>query len=120
MIETVVKPWGTEIKWAHTAQYVGKVLEIKPNERLSIQYHNEKVETMLVINGSGVVHFYTMDEDGDVRASSGKTLNVNDVVHITAKQIHSIEAGAEGLTIVEVSTNHLKDLVRIQDKYNRS
>lgn len=120
MIETVVKPWGTEIKWAHTAHYVGKMLEILPQERLSIQYHNEKIETIMVLKGTGVVCFYGMDEDGELIVTSRKYLDVNNVIHITAKQIHSVEAGSNGLTLVEVSTNHLNDLVRLHDKYNRS
>jgi mannose-6-phosphate isomerase-like protein (cupin superfamily) len=119
MIETIIKPWGTEKKWAHTAHYVGKILDILPTERLSIQYHNEKIETMIVLKGTGLLCFYGMDEDGELTVTSRKYLDVDDVVHITAKQIHSVEAGSNGLTLMEISTNHLNDLIRLQDKYNR-
>jgi len=44
MIETITKPWGQEIKFAHTAHYVGKILEVKAGEALSVQYHKEKVD----------------------------------------------------------------------------
>lgn len=120
MVEIIEKPWGQEQKWAHTAHYVGKLLVVNPNEELSIQYHREKVETMLVINGDGKMHFYSMDEDGDVRLTSSKMLYKGDTVHIPPKQIHRLSAGPSGIEVVEVSTNHLNDLVRLSDKYNRT
>lgn len=118
-METIVKPWGKEVKWAHTAHYVGKILDVNPNERLSIQFHREKVETMFVLKGFGEMLFYTMDEDGSPSFTSSKDLREGVVVHIPPKQIHSLVAGEEGITVVEVSTNHLNDLVRLQDKYGR-
>lgn len=119
-MEVIEKPWGTELKWAHTAHYVGKIVKVNPNERLSIQFHREKVETMLVLSGWGWMNFYTMDEDGDPTFSSIKTLGVGEVIHIPPKQIHSLAAGPDGIEVVEVSTNHLNDLVRISDKYGRN
>lgn len=120
MIEIINKPWGSEEKWAHTAHYVGKILRINPDAELSTQYHREKVETMLVINGSGVMCFYSMDEDGDTTLTSMKDLHKGDTVHIPPKQIHKLMAGDRGMEVVEVSTNHLNDLVRLSDKYNRN
>ena len=38
----VDKPWGYEEIWAKTNKYVGKILTINPNERLSLQYHEKK------------------------------------------------------------------------------
>ena len=32
-------PWGYELIWAHTDQYVGKILHVNPGEALSLQYH---------------------------------------------------------------------------------
>ena len=47
----VEKPWGHEIIWAHTNQYVGKVLHILKGHRLSLQYHKQKDETIYVLSG---------------------------------------------------------------------
>ena len=49
------KPWGYESLWAHTDQYVGKVLYIKPGRRLSRQYHEVKEETIYVMEGTLVL-----------------------------------------------------------------
>ena len=119
MVELITKPWGTEMKWAHTAHYVGKIITVLPDQRLSVQFHREKVETMLVIEGYGYVNLYSMDEDGEPTLTSSFPMRLNDTIHIPPKQIHSLVAGPSGITVVEVSTNHLNDLVRLQDSYGR-
>ena len=42
----VDKPWGYEIIWANTSRYLGKILVINPGHRLSLQYHEQKEETI--------------------------------------------------------------------------
>ena len=50
-MKTVDKPWE-EIWWAHAkGKYMGKTLEIKDGHRLSLQYHNDKDETIYVLKG---------------------------------------------------------------------
>ena len=53
--EIVEKPWGHEEIWAKTDRYVGKILTINPGHRLSLQYHEEKEETIYVLEGVLVV-----------------------------------------------------------------
>ena len=47
----VDKPWGYEHIWAKTDKYVGKLLYINEGERLSLQYHKVKEETIYVVEG---------------------------------------------------------------------
>jgi hypothetical protein len=47
----VEKPWGHELVWAETEQYVGKVLFVKAGESLSLQFHRVKDESWLVQSG---------------------------------------------------------------------
>ena len=47
----VDKPWGHELIWAHTDHYVGKILVIETGKRLSLQRHEIKDETILVLRG---------------------------------------------------------------------
>jgi len=47
----VAKPWGFEVIWAETENYVGKLLHINAGHRLSKQYHVEKEETLYVLSG---------------------------------------------------------------------
>jgi mannose-6-phosphate isomerase-like protein (cupin superfamily) len=52
MKKTIIeKPWGYEEIWAQTEDYVGKILHINEGHRLSLQYHNEKEETIRVLSG---------------------------------------------------------------------
>jgi mannose-6-phosphate isomerase len=118
MIEKIEKPWGSELKFAHTAHYVGKILEVKGGEALSVQYHKQKVETMHVLSGTGRMVLYIMDEDGETTATSVRAMESGDTFHIPPNQIHRIIADTD-MKIIEVSTNHLNDLVRLQDRYNR-
>ena len=41
----VEKPWGYELIWAETDEYVGKILHVTEGEALSLQYHQIKDET---------------------------------------------------------------------------
>ena len=50
-VRVVPKPWGHEVIWAHTAQYVGKLLHIKAGHALSLQYHELKDETIHLLRG---------------------------------------------------------------------
>ena len=47
----VDKPWGWELVWAETEDYVGKLLFVRAGESLSLQYHELKDESWLVQEG---------------------------------------------------------------------
>jgi mannose-6-phosphate isomerase len=48
----VSKPWGWENRFAVTEKYLGKVIHINAGEMLSLQYHRQKDETLLVVKGA--------------------------------------------------------------------
>src|SRR5438046_3798827 len=62
---TVPKPWGHELIWVQTPQYVGKILVIETGKRLSMQYHRKKDESVYVLSGKMRLHLE--DDDGVVR-----------------------------------------------------
>lgn len=104
------KPWGYEIIWAHTDDYVGKLLHITSGNRLSRQYHNRKEETVYVLKGI----LYNYDKDGNVmRIMPGESF------HVKPGQIHRFAAMESNVEVIEVSTNHLDDVVRLEDDYRR-
>jgi mannose-6-phosphate isomerase len=113
----VSKPWGSETIWAHTEHYVGKILKVNAGKVLSIQYHHFKDETMYVLSGKGIIKFYTL-QDGKEVLDGVYFVNPGDSVHIPPTRIHNVEALTD-MEILEASTNHLDDLVRVRDKYNR-
>ena len=107
----IEKPWGHEIIWAQTEDYVGKLLHIKAGCRLSKQYHAYKEETIFVMRGE----VYNYDENDKVqRIVAGQSF------HVSPGQVHRFAASdTSSVDIIEVSTNFLDDVVRIEDDYQR-
>lgn len=106
----IQKPWGHEIIWAQTENYVGKVLFIKAGHRLSKQYHEQKEETVYVASGI----LYNYDENDKV-----SKFYPGESFHVSPGQIHRFGANESNVKIIEVSTPHLDDVVRLEDDYDR-
>lgn len=113
-VRKVEKPWGHELIWAVTGLYVGKVLFVKAGHALSLQFHREKEESWLVQSGRAKL------ELGEV----GQTLLNEEIItagaafHYVPGTVHRVTA-IEDTTILEVSTPHLDDVVRLEDAYGR-
>lgn len=112
----ISKPWGHEEIWAHTDKYVGKILYINPHSKLSLQYHNEKEETIRVLKGTLYLHREAINDPNKIVVI---TMVEGDVYHVPVKTIHRFEAKEEAVELVEVSTSQLEDVVRVQDDYQR-
>ena len=54
-VTRVEKPWGYELHWAKTDRYVGKLIHINAGHALSLQYHNQKDETIYLCVGPDAV-----------------------------------------------------------------
>lgn len=108
----VEKPWGYELIWAESTNYVGKILHINKGQKLSRQFHNQKEETFLVQNGEMDLE---LGQGADVQTLRMKHL---DTYHCLPKTIHRMVAVTD-VDVVEVSTNHLDDVVRLEDSYGR-
>jgi mannose-6-phosphate isomerase len=111
-IKTVPKPWGHETIWARTDQYVGKILHIKAGHALSVQYHNRKDETIYLLSGEMIYRVWENDLPRDV------ALKVGESFRNEPGTIHQMEAVTD-CDVLEVSTPHLDDVVRITDRYGR-
>ena len=111
-ITHVPKPWGHETIWAKTDAYVGKILHIKAGEALSVQYHTVKDETVYLLSGQLKYRIWEGDKPVDVK------LEIGDAFRVTPGTVHQMEAVTD-CDILEVSTPHLDDVVRIKDRYGR-
>jgi HAD superfamily hydrolase (TIGR01509 family) len=109
----VPKPWGSELWFAHTDQYAGKILRVRAGCRLSIQYHQEKDETSFVLSGRVLV---SQGESPD--ALTTWELGLGDSWRNSPLVVHTLEA-VEDAEIIEVSTPQLEDVVRLEDRYGR-
>jgi mannose-6-phosphate isomerase-like protein (cupin superfamily) len=112
-VQRVDKPWGYELIWAKTGDYVGKVLHINRGHQLSLQYHRKKEETMLLYAGRMILVFE--NEHGELEEIP---LSAGDVHHIPVGRKHRMIA-LEDCEVFEVSTPQLDDVVRLEDGYGR-
>lgn len=109
------KPWGYELLWSHTDHYAGKIIHIDAGKRLSLQYHNDKHESILVVSGTLLLHLGRGDDARIVRLEVGESRD------IPAGDIHRFAAPNDSdVEIIEVSTPQLDDVVRLEDDYNRA
>jgi mannose-6-phosphate isomerase-like protein (cupin superfamily) len=112
-VRVVPKPWGHETIWAHTGEYVGKVLHINAGHSLSLQYHKEKDETLHLLRGKMILRAGpSADTMRDVGLKEGESWRNE------PGTVHQMEAVTD-CDVLEASTNHLDDVVRLQDRYGR-
>ena len=110
----VDKPWGWELIWAHADAYVGKILFVRAGESLSLQIHREKDESWYVQSGRARLE---LGEAGQ-EALDEEVVMAGACFHFPPGTVHRVTA-LEDTTIVEVSTPHLDDVVRLEDAYGR-
>jgi mannose-6-phosphate isomerase len=115
-ITHVTKPWGYETIWAHTDAYLGKILHINAGHALSVQYHNVKDETVYLLSGELIYRIW--EGEGESKQPRDVGLRIGEAYRIMPGTIHQMEAVTD-CDILEVSTPHLNDVVRLQDRYGR-
>jgi mannose-6-phosphate isomerase-like protein (cupin superfamily) len=113
--ERVEKPWGHELIWALTELYCGKLLVVKADHELSLQFHREKDESWYVLEGRAELELAGPGE----KTTSTEVVTRGAAFHITPGTVHRIRA-LEDTTVLEVSTPHVHDVVRLEDSYGRA
>ncbi|MFN2628654.1 MAG: cupin domain-containing protein [Gaiellaceae bacterium] len=111
----VEKPWGWELIWAHTDRYVGKILFVRAGQLLSLQFHREKDESWYVQKGRAELE---LGEPGDPLLNH-EVVGPGASFRYPPGTVHRVRA-LEDTTILEVSTAHLDDVVRLDDAYGRA
>ena len=112
-VTRVEKPWGYELHWAKTDRYVGKLIHINKGDALSLQYHNQKDETIFLWAGKML---FEIDVNGTL---TKREMLPGESVHVTPPTIHRMTA-IEDCDVFEVSTPELHDVVRLEDRYGRT
>ncbi|MEK9150134.1 MAG: phosphomannose isomerase type II C-terminal cupin domain [Candidatus Desantisbacteria bacterium] len=106
------RPWG---RWDILDEGEGfkvKRLIVKPDNRLSLQFHHHRSENWVVAKGEAVVTL------------SNKIINLKEAEHIFIEKeaVHRLEnKGREDLVVIEVQNGQCleDDLTRIEDDYGR-
>jgi mannose-6-phosphate isomerase len=118
----VSKPWGYEM-WLNQVNpnFAFKKIKINKDRRTSLQYHEFKQETNVLVDGDASLYF----NRGEVELAERSNIDIQsvdlkgqNVVDVTPMIIHRLEARTD-LTLFEVSTPHLDDVIRLNDDTNR-
>lgn len=109
------RPWGHELMLASNELYTVKQLYVKEGHRLSLQYHVKKIESMTCVHGKAHLELYR--PDGSLLSSGYMQPYVS--YNIPAYYTHRLSAPDEDVIVVEVSTTHSDDVVRLHDDYGR-
>ena len=113
-VKRIKKPWGYELHWvAADAPYLGKLIHINAGARLSMQLHDQKQESWLLIAGEAAVVWEN---------KTGKLIKtkLRSGVGYSAKigQRHRL-IGITDCDIIEVSTPEIGTTWRLEDDYAR-
>ena len=115
--ERVDKPWGHEQIFAVVeGRYVGKLLTVTAGESLSLQYHDQKDETIALVSGRAELDLGTAAD-----SLRSVPLEVGTSVHVPPGLLHRLRA-IDDSVLVEASTadpGWREDVVRLEDRYGR-
>lgn len=107
------RPWGEEL-WLMNDQAPSmvKIITVFPGECSSLQYHTNRDESWHIVSGNGKA---IVNEDEIIL-----TAGANCFVERGIK--HRLIGGTENLVLVELAFGDFNenDVVRLEDKYNRT
>ena len=113
-VKRVEKPWGYELHFApNDLPYMGKIMHINAGKRLSLQIHDKKLETQVLISGQcNLIH--------DDSSGSLITTKMEENKGYTAMigQKHRLQAVTD-CDVFEVSTPEIGNTFRLEDDYAR-
>ena len=113
-VRRVDKPWGHEEVFALVdGKFCGKAIHVSEGHALSLQYHEQKEETISVQSGRLQVEV-GLHED----ALETFELAPGESIHLRPGVRHRVTALVDTV-MLEASTTQLDDVVRLEDRYGR-
>jgi len=112
-ISIIEKPWGKEELLEINDRYMFKRLTMFKGHMCSLQYHELKIESVYLLNGS--LRVYIGDKENELNEIIMKP---HDSITLHPFKIHRMEA-LEDSIYLEASTPEIEDVVRLQDRYKR-
>ncbi|MBU0460691.1 MAG: phosphomannose isomerase type II C-terminal cupin domain [Nanoarchaeota archaeon] len=109
---TIKKPWGLFLEFTLNEKSTVKILEIAPQEMLSLQSHRKRAEFWYVLEGSPTIVLNTKTK----KYQPGETIKVK-----TGMKHRIINKTGKRVRILEIATGNFdeNDIIRYQDKYQR-
>ncbi len=109
-----VRPWGEYYGWDSGRGWNLKTIYIKPNKRVSLQYHHHREEWWLLVSGDAYAVLHDKTGEHTIPLRRGEVLRV------MKRQVHRL-GSKRGGTIVEVAYGDFdeNDIVRLHDDHGR-
>jgi mannose-6-phosphate isomerase len=113
-VKRVEKPWGFEIIYTPPeAPVTGKILHVLAGKRLSLQYHDQKSESLCLIKGEARI--VLSNSKGTIEELN---MELNKGYYIQPGQKHRVIAISD-IDFIEASTPEKGNTFRIEDDANR-
>ncbi len=113
-VRRVDKPWGHEEVFALVdGKFCGKAIHVNEGHSLSLQYHEQKEETISVQSGLLYVEVGLSEH-----SLESFELFPGESIHLLPGVRHRVTAVIDTV-MLEASTTELSDVVRLEDKYGR-
>ena len=110
----VLKPWGEEIIYTpENLERTGKILHIKKKHKLSLQYHDQKEETLCLFSGNAII--WLENDQGEVEKKVMEPMKGYTVLQGRKHRIETIE----DCFVLEVSSPEKGNTFRIEDDFAR-
>lgn len=108
----IERPWGNFRQFTKNENTTVKIISIKPNSSLSLQYHQNREEFWYIISGNPTI----------IIGENKINAKVGDEFKIAKKEKHQIEAGVDPVQFLEISYGDFneEDIIRLEDKYGRA
>ncbi len=107
--------WGSEDLLVLISKVLSlKILKIKKGKKGGLQFHHKKNECGYLLKGKLKINY----DNGNGKLKS-KIINAGKAFHIPPGAIHQ-EVALSNCTIIEASTPHFNDRVRVERKYGIS
>jgi choline kinase/mannose-6-phosphate isomerase-like protein (cupin superfamily) len=111
--KTIYKPWGREVWLELNDKYCYKRIYINAGTKTSYQYHEQKLETNFIIDGTAEV--WLENDEGVVEK---KIMKAGEYFTVEPPKKHRVIAVTD-IILQEVSTPEVDDVIRISDESGR-
>ncbi|VVB81657.1 Mannose-6-phosphate isomerase [uncultured archaeon] len=106
------RPWGNFEQFCKNQQCTVKIISVKSNEELSLQYHHHRDEFWKILSGKATI----------VLGEKAIQANEGDEFFVPKETRHRIKTENSAAKILEISLGKFdeNDIVRLEDKYKRN
>jgi len=116
-VKVIEKSWGYEKIIENNDLYCGKILFIKKNHCISLQFHKLKDETFFIFKGELLAKFSTQDSFINPEEIPAVKMVEGDVRRVRIGEIHQLFALEDSLVFEVSSTHHDDDTYRISKEF---